>query len=108
MGFNLYPVQFGAIFDVKTLLKILEMALDQDLICQIFPLRGARFPILTGRMANAKILRWGPNATYNPLARVGDLCWGNANFSCFLLGVTQILAFLDTNMLISRIFMLGG
>ena len=31
-------------------------------------------------MANAKILRLGPNATYIPLARIGVLCWGNANF----------------------------
>ena len=30
-------------------------------------------------MANAKILRLGPNATYIPLARVGVLCWGNSN-----------------------------
>ena len=40
-----YSVQFRAIFDVKTLLKTFAMALDQDLTCQIFPLRWARFPI---------------------------------------------------------------
>ena len=33
-------------------------------------------------MANAKILRWGPNATYIPPTRVGDSR-----------GVTQILGF---------------
>ena len=27
-------------------------------------------------MANAKILRWGPNATYIPLTGIGVSCWG--------------------------------
>ena len=31
-------------------------------------------------MANAKILRWGLNATFIPLTRVGVSRWGNANF----------------------------
>ena len=31
-------------------------------------------------MANVEILYWGPNATYIPLAWVGVLHWGNANF----------------------------
>ena len=30
-------------------------------------------------MANARILRLGPNATYIPLTRVGVSHWGNAN-----------------------------
>ena len=34
-------------------------------------------------MANMKILRWGPNATYIPLTGVGVSRWGNANFSVF-------------------------
>ena len=59
-------------------------------------------------MANAKILRWGPNTTYIPLARVGVCVWSKANFM-FRLGVRQILAFLDTNMLVlpTQIFALG-
>ena len=36
-------------------------------------------------MANVELLRWGPNATYIPLARVGVLHWGNAN-SMFRIG----------------------
>ena len=48
---NTYPVRFRAIFDVKTLLKTLAMALDQDITCQIFPLGSAPLPILTGRIA---------------------------------------------------------
>ena len=51
-------------------------------------------------MANAKILRWGPNAAYIPLTRIGGLRWGKGKF-CFALGVRQILVFLDTNMLVS-------
>ena len=46
-------------------------------------------------MANAKILHWGPNATFLPLTRrfrVG----GNANFS-----------YLDTNMLVSPMQICG-
>ena len=38
-------------------------------------------------MANARFLRWGPNATYIPLARVGALH----------LGLTQILSFASGN-----------
>ena len=40
-------------------------------------------------MANAKISRWGPKATYIPLSRVGGNTnfsfgvWGNADFSIF-------------------------
>ena len=34
-------------------------------------------------IANLKNLRFGPNATYIPLTRVGGLCWGNASFSVF-------------------------
>ena len=36
---------FRAIFDAKKRLKLLAMALNQDLKCQIFPVRWARFPI---------------------------------------------------------------
>ena len=32
-------------------------------------------------MANVKILHWGPNATYIPLAHVGGWVGGNANFT---------------------------
>ena len=42
-------------------------------------------------MANVKILHWRPNATCIPLTRVGVSRW-----------VMQILAFLDTNMLVSQ------
>ena len=49
-------------------------------------------------MANAKNLRLGPNSTYIPLTCVGVSCWGNANFK-IRVGETQILTFLDTNML---------
>ena len=31
-------------------------------------------------MANARILRWQPNATYISLGRGGILRWGNTNF----------------------------
>ena len=48
-------------------------------------------------MANAKHLRWGPNATYIPPACVaGDHGGG---ILAFALGVTQISSFLHTNML---------
>ena len=50
-------------------------------------------------MANAKMLRWGPNTTYIPWADVRVLHWGYAIF-IFHVGVTQILALLDTNMLV--------
>ena len=40
-----------AIFDVKRLLKLLEMACDQVQTCLIFPLRWAGFPIKIGRNA---------------------------------------------------------
>ena len=52
-------------------------------------------------MANAKILRSGPNATYIPLAFAFGFCVGVTQILCFALGVMQILAFLDTNMLVS-------
>ena len=48
-------------------------------------------------MANASRPHWGPNATYIPPALVGS----NANFSVCLGGNLQILAFLDTNMVVS-------
>ena len=32
-------------------------------------------------MASARILRWGPNATYIPLTRVGVFVGGNTTFS---------------------------
>ena len=41
-----------------------------------------------------------PNTTYIPLTRFGSSRWGNANFR-FGVEVTQILAFLDTSMLVS-------
>ena len=40
-----------AIFDVKSELKLLEMACDQVQTCLIFPLRWAWFPIKIGRNA---------------------------------------------------------
>ena len=49
-------------------------------------------------MANANFLRWGPTATFVPLARVGLA--GVTQTSCFVLGVRQILAFLGNNMLV--------
>ena len=52
-------------------------------------------------MANARILRWVPNPTYIPPARVGGLVLGVMQILGFALGVTQILAFLDTNMLVA-------
>ena len=51
-------------------------------------------------MANARILRLGPNTTYIPLTRVGILHWGVMQILVFALGGTQILVFLDTNMLV--------
>ena len=42
------PFAIFANFDVKKLLKILVMALDQDLTCLIFALRWACFPIKIG------------------------------------------------------------
>ena len=41
----------SAIFDLKTQLKLLEMACDQIQTCLIFPLRWASFPIKIGRNA---------------------------------------------------------
>ena len=52
-------------------------------------------------MANARILRWGPNATYIPPARVLGLALGVMQILAFALGIMQIIAFLDTNMLVS-------
>ena len=34
-------------------------------------------------MANARILRWGPNATYITPVRIWGWRWGNPNFSVF-------------------------
>ena len=51
-------------------------------------------------LPNTSPSHWGPNATYIPPARVGVVIGGNANFS-IRIGVMQILAFLDTNMLVS-------
>ena len=48
-------------------------------------------------MANARHNAKGPNANYIPLAGVG----GFSEILAFALGETQILAFLDTNMLVS-------
>ena len=56
-------------------------------------------------MANAKILRWGPNATYIPLTGVGGCAHftfcvgGNANFT-FCVG-SKIPTCWYTNMLVS-------
>ena len=44
-------------------------------------------------------LHWGPNVTYIPPARFGGLRLGKTQILAFALGVTQIVAFLDTNML---------
>ena len=38
-SWNTYPVRFKAISYVETLLKTLGIALDQDVTCQICPLR---------------------------------------------------------------------
>ena len=46
-------------------------------------------------MAKARNLRLGPSAPYIPLTCVGGL-----RKLCFTFGVTQILAFLDINMLV--------
>ena len=55
---------------------------------------GIVFPLATQQheiyMANARILRWGPNVTYIFHLLALRLA----------LGVTQILAFLDTNLLV--------
>ena len=51
-------------------------------------------------MANAKLLCSGPNATYIPLAHVGVSCWGVTQILCYALEVMQVVAFLDTNMLV--------
>ena len=40
-----------AIFDLKTQLKLLEMAFDRVQTCLIFPFRWAHFPIKIGRKA---------------------------------------------------------
>ena len=40
-------------------------------------------------MANARILHWGPNATYIPPVRIG----GNANFSVCVVGNTNFSVF---------------
>ena len=51
-------------------------------------------------MPNARILRLEPKATYIPLNRVGVLQYGLTHIFKFALGVTQILGFLDINMLL--------
>ena len=50
-------------------------------------------------IANAKVLRWGPNATYILLTRVGGRV-GVTQILGLVLGELQILAILDTNMLV--------
>ena len=44
-------------------------------------------------MANTKILRWGPNATYIPLIRVGGLRWGKRKFYVSRLGKANFSVF---------------
>ena len=55
-------------------------------------------------MPNVSNLRLGPNAIYIPLTCIGVSRWGFAlgltQILKFELGVLQILAFLDTNMLV--------
>ena len=50
-------------------------------------------------MVNAKILCWGPNATYIPLT--GGFVLGITQILGLASGVMQIFTFLDTNMLVS-------
>ena len=53
-------------------------------------------------MANTKNLRLGPNATYIPLTLgVWVFALGVTQIFGLVSGVTQIFAFLDTNMLVS-------
>ena len=64
---NLKPSHSGntsfaicANFDVKTQLKLLAMAFDQDLTCLIFPLRLADLP-----MKNSRKAQWGHLSSMN-------------------------------------------
>ena len=41
-------------------------------------------------MANAKILRWGPKATYIPLTRVGIFALGDPKVLSFALGDAKV------------------
>ena len=43
-------------------------------------------------MVNARILRWGPNAAYIPLTRVG-VCVGVTQILTFALGVSRIFRY---------------
>ena len=51
-------------------------------------------------IANAEMLRWAPNTTYIPLARIGVLHWGNSNFMFRIGGNANFSVFRDTNMLV--------
>ena len=52
-------------------------------------------------MPKAKTQRQGPNTTYIPLAGAGVLRRGKRKFYVLCRGEKQILAFSDTNMLVS-------